>query len=59
MRTVLACLLLLPAFASAEAMRLPPETVRLNQMTARFAPVDIRVDLSRACRKPSGARSRA
>ena len=27
-------------------MRLPPETARLNQMAARFAPVDIRVDLS-------------
>src|SRR5687767_11432387 len=37
MRTVL---------ASAESIRLPPETVRLNQMAARFAPVDIRVDLS-------------
>ena len=44
--TVLACLLLLPSLASAQAMRLPPETVRLNQMSARFAPVDIRVDLS-------------
>src|SRR5918994_5068332 len=46
MRTVLACLLLLPSLASAQAMRLPPETVRLNQMSARFAPVEIRVDLS-------------
>ena len=46
MRTVLACLVLLPALASAEAMRLPPETVRLEKMAARFAPVDIRVNLA-------------
>ncbi len=45
MRTLLACLALLPAWAGAEAMRLPPETARLNQMAARFAPVDIRVDV--------------
>jgi len=30
----------------AQEMRLPPETARLNQMAARFAPVDIRVELS-------------
>jgi len=47
MRTLLAALLLLPALAAAEDMRLPPETARLNEMTARFAPVDIRVDLSK------------
>src|SRR5688500_10131820 len=46
MRLAVACLLLMPALASAESIRLPPETVRLNQMAARFAPVDIRVDLS-------------
>ena len=54
MRTLLAALLLLPAVAAAEDMRLPPETARLNEMTARFAPVDIRVDLSKL---PSGERS--
>ncbi len=53
MRTVLACLMLLPALASAEAIRLPPETVRVNEMAARFAPVEIRVDLSRL---PDGER---
>jgi hypothetical protein len=47
MRTLLAALILLPVLAAAEDMRLPPETARLNQMAARFAPVDIRVDLSR------------
>ncbi len=46
MRYFLACLLMLPLHVSAQEMRLPPETVRLNQMAARFAPVDIRVDLS-------------
>ena len=46
MRTILALLVMLPALATAESMRLPPETARLNQMAARFAPVDIRVDLS-------------
>jgi peptidase M49-like protein len=47
MRTLLAALILLPGLSAAEDMRLPPETARLNQMAARFAPVDIRVDLSR------------
>jgi hypothetical protein len=46
MRNLFACLLLLPALSGAQEMRLPPETVRLNQMAARFAPVDIRVDLA-------------
>jgi hypothetical protein len=46
MRTLLACLALLPAIAGAQEIRLPPEVVRLKQMTARFAPVDIRVDVS-------------
>jgi hypothetical protein len=46
MRQLLACLLLLPVLATAEEMRLPPETARLNQMAARFAPVDMRVDVS-------------
>ena len=46
MRYLAACLMLFPAIAGAQAMRLPPETARLNQMAARFAPVDIRVDLS-------------
>jgi len=46
MHRLLACVLLLPAFASAEDMRLPPEAARLNQMVARFAPVDVRVDLA-------------
>ena len=43
---LVACLLF-PALALADqGMRLPPETVRLNDMAARFAPVDIRVELS-------------
>jgi hypothetical protein len=46
MRHFLAGLLLLPVLAGAQGMRLPPETARLTQMAARFAPVDIRVDLS-------------
>jgi hypothetical protein len=46
MRTLFACLVLLPALAGAQEIRLPPEVVRLKQMAARFAPVDIRVDLS-------------
>jgi hypothetical protein len=46
MRTLLACLALMPVLAGAQGIRLPPETVRLEQMSARFAPVDIRVDLS-------------
>ena len=53
MRALLACLALLPALAGAEAMRLPPETARLNTMAARFAPVDIRVDVERL---PEGER---
>ena len=53
MRALLACLALLPALAGAEAMRLPPETARLNAMAARFAPVDIRVDVERL---PEGER---
>ena len=47
MRAFAACLMLLPALATAEEMRLPPETARLQRMAARFAPVEIRVDLSR------------
>jgi Peptidase family M49 len=46
MRCLLACLILLPTLSLAEDIRLPPETVRLNQMAARFAPVEVRVDLS-------------
>ena len=46
MRILVACLALLPALTCAQDIRLPPETVRLKQMAARFAPVDIRVDLS-------------
>ncbi|HEX9707315.1 MAG TPA: hypothetical protein VGA24_06710 [Steroidobacteraceae bacterium] len=47
MKRWLAAWLLLPALALADQeMRLPPETVRLNKMAARFAPVDIRVELS-------------
>ncbi len=46
MRCLLACLVLLPTLSLAEDMRLPPETARLNQMAARFAPVEVRVDLS-------------
>jgi len=45
MRTLVACLALLPALAGAQGIRLPPEITRLNQMAARFAPVDIRVDV--------------
>jgi hypothetical protein len=46
MRAFVACLMLLPALGAAEEMRLPPETARLQKMAARFAPVDIRVDLA-------------
>jgi len=46
MRHLLACLLLFPVLAAAEEMRLPPETARLNRMAARFAPVDVRVDVA-------------
>lgn len=46
MRYLVACLMLLPSIANAQAIRLPPETVRLQKMAARFAPVEVRVDLS-------------
>ena len=47
MKRWLAAWMLMPVLAMADqAMRLPPETVRLNTMAARFAPVDIRVELS-------------
>jgi hypothetical protein len=47
MRFVLVAWMLLPAVALAsEDIRLPPEAQRLNAMSARFEPVDIRVDLS-------------
>ncbi len=47
MKFWLAVWMLLPALALADqGMRLPPETVRLNQMAARFAPVEIRVELA-------------
>jgi hypothetical protein len=47
MRRLLACLLLLlPALATAGEMRLPPETARIGNMAARFAPFEVRVDLS-------------
>ncbi len=47
MKHWIAAWLLLPALALADQeMRLPPETARLNNMAARFAPVDIRVELS-------------
>src|SRR5262245_18328114 len=46
MRCLLAGLLLVPVLASGQEMLPPPETARLNQMSARFAPVRIRVDLS-------------
>jgi hypothetical protein len=46
MKHWLAAFLLVPALASAqEAMRIQPEVQRLNAMSARFAPVDIRVSL--------------
>jgi hypothetical protein len=44
---LLAASLLVPALALAqESMRIQPEVQRLNEMSARFAPVDIRVNLS-------------
>ncbi len=47
MKSFLLALILLPSLALAtETMRIPPELQRLNAMTARLAPVDIRVDLS-------------
>ncbi|HEU0224765.1 MAG TPA: hypothetical protein VFR29_04980 [Steroidobacteraceae bacterium] len=46
MRHWLAGILLLPVLATAqEGMRIQPEVQRLNAMSARFAPVDIRVNL--------------
>jgi hypothetical protein len=53
MRTMLALVLFAPLLASAEGMRLPPETVRLEAMSARFAPVEIRVDVAKL---PEGER---
>jgi hypothetical protein len=47
MRLMLAACLLAPALAlAADEMQLPPEVHRLRVMSARFAPVDIRVNLS-------------
>jgi hypothetical protein len=46
MRTLLACCLLMPLLASAEDIRLPPKTVRLEAMAARIAPGDNRGDNS-------------
>ncbi|MGQ0384872.1 MAG: dipeptidyl-peptidase 3 family protein [Gammaproteobacteria bacterium] len=47
MKRLFTMLLLFPALALAQAaMRIPPEVQRLNAMSARFAPVDIRVDLA-------------
>jgi hypothetical protein len=44
---LLLALILLPNLAlAAEEIRIPPEVQRLNAMTGRLAPVDIRVDLS-------------
>ncbi len=46
MKSWLALLALLPSLAMTQEMRLHPEIARLNNMAARFAPVDIRVELS-------------
>ncbi len=47
MRQLLAASLLVPALAlAADGMKLPPEVHRIRVMSARLAPVDIRVDLS-------------
>jgi Peptidase family M49 len=47
MKHWLAASLLIPSFALAgEAIRLPPEATRLAKMAARFAPVEVRVDVS-------------
>ncbi len=47
MKRLTAILLLVPALAWAQgAMRLQPEVQRLNAMSARYAPVNIRVDLA-------------
>jgi hypothetical protein len=47
MKQLLAATLLVPALAlAADEMQLPPEVHRIRAMSARLAPVDIRVDLS-------------
>ncbi|MGB5132966.1 MAG: hypothetical protein WBO00_10145 [Steroidobacteraceae bacterium] len=47
MKSILVALILLPGLALAtDAIQLQPEVQRLNAMTARLAPVDIRVNLS-------------
>ena len=47
MRLLLAAAMLVPTLTLAqESMRIQPEVQRLNAMSARFAPVDIRVNLS-------------
>ena len=47
MKSMLVALILLPNLAlAAEEVRIQPEVQRLNAMSARLAPVDIRVDLS-------------
>ena len=47
MRLLLAAAMLVPTLALAqESMRIQPEVQRLNAMSVRFAPVDIRVNLS-------------
>jgi hypothetical protein len=46
MKTWLVAVLLIPALAAAqEPMRIHPEVQRLNALAARFAPVELRVDL--------------
>ena len=48
MKHLIAALMLVPALSQAtETMRILPEVQRLNAMSQRLAPVDIRVDLSR------------
>jgi len=47
MRSMLVALLMIPGLALAqESMRIQPEVQRLNAMSARLAPVDIRVNLA-------------
>ena len=47
MRLLLAAAMLVPTLALAqESMRIQPEVQRLNAMSVRFAPVDVRVNLS-------------
>ena len=47
MKLLLAAAMLVPALALAqESMRIQPEVQRLNAMSARLAPVNVRVDLS-------------